>query len=210
MADREIPKFEYDSKVKNKIRDTATELFATRGYGAVSIKDITDACKIKKSALYNYYQGKEALFNDILQRFEKNYHHLITWLTEENSKAETLDEVLDNMYCNELMTTADIIGRYSIALVMKEQHSNARAKQFFYELLVTYSIERMALMYDNLVEKGQIPPTNTKAVARITLFHFLAMNDFYIHELRGEKLPPDIIQMSIEMKDLIKHSLTAA
>ncbi|MDR6883984.1 helix-turn-helix domain-containing protein [Bacillus sp. 3255] len=50
-----------DSK-KNKILDTAIELFRTKGYSAASMQDIAEACGMAKASIYKYFATKEELF----------------------------------------------------------------------------------------------------------------------------------------------------
>lgn len=208
MSERQIPKSDFSSEVKNKILDTATELFAINGFGAVSIQDITDACGIKKSALYYHFEGKEALLEDIFHRFEKNYRHFLDWLTEENRKAESLDEVLDNMFCGEFMETTDSIGRLGMSLILKEQHSNEYAKRLFSEVIFEGSIKQMKADYDRLVDNGVIPASDTKMVATLSMFHVLVMNEIRIHEINGNKLPIDIFEIFDGMRKIMALTLT--
>jgi AcrR family transcriptional regulator len=47
------------------IRDTATRLFADRGYPSASIAEVARACGVSKALLYHYYRDKEDLLADI-------------------------------------------------------------------------------------------------------------------------------------------------
>ena len=208
MSERKIPVTEFSSEVKNKILDKATELFAINGFGAVSIQDITDACDIKKSALYYHFEGKDALLESIFQRFEKNYRHFLDWLTEENKKVESLDEVLDNMFCNEFIETTDSIGRLSMSLILKEQHCNEYARRLFSDLFFDCSIKYMKEDYDRLVKKGVIPSSDTAMVATFSMFHVIVMNEIRIHELTGDKLPIDIFEVFKGMRKFMTLALT--
>jgi len=65
---------------KNLIMETALELFANEGYHTVSISKITKTAGISKGLIYNYFESKEELiqeivfngFNDILKLFDPN------------------------------------------------------------------------------------------------------------------------------------------
>ena len=56
---------------KERILQTALELFAARGYGATSISHIAGALGLTKGALYRHYESKEAIFQSILARMEQ-------------------------------------------------------------------------------------------------------------------------------------------
>lgn len=54
---------------KEKIMDTAEVLFTERGYKAVSIRDIADACQVTNAALYYHFDSKEMLFEQVLETY---------------------------------------------------------------------------------------------------------------------------------------------
>jgi len=52
---------------KQLIISKATEVFATKGYRDVTMKDIVEACEISRGGLYLYYDSTESLFLDVLK-----------------------------------------------------------------------------------------------------------------------------------------------
>ncbi len=89
---------------KEKILNVALELFAKRGYHATSITQISNKAKISKGLMYNYFESKEQLLDEIIQ-------HGFNSLAELEFKAkkginpkkqleEFVDSVLDNLYTN--------------------------------------------------------------------------------------------------------------
>ena len=58
-----------DSK-KQLIIDKATEVFAAKGFKAVTMKDIVDACDISRGGLYLYYASTEEVFKDVIEAEE--------------------------------------------------------------------------------------------------------------------------------------------
>ncbi|MBQ3105364.1 MAG: TetR family transcriptional regulator [Lachnospiraceae bacterium] len=49
------------------ILEKAAGVFAAKGFRAVSMKDIVDACEISRGGLYLYYSGTEEIFRDVLK-----------------------------------------------------------------------------------------------------------------------------------------------
>ncbi|CAM3933189.1 TetR/AcrR family transcriptional regulator [Cohnella lubricantis] len=47
---------------KNKILDTAIELFRAKGYSSASMQDIAEACGMAKASIYKFFASKEELF----------------------------------------------------------------------------------------------------------------------------------------------------
>ena len=56
---------------KERILQTALELFAEKGYEATSISDVAGALDLTKGALYRHYASKRAVFDSILRRMEQ-------------------------------------------------------------------------------------------------------------------------------------------
>ena len=56
---------------KERILQTALELFAHKGYEAVSVSDIAGALGLTKGALYRHFESKRAIFEAILARMEQ-------------------------------------------------------------------------------------------------------------------------------------------
>lgn len=53
-------------QTRQAILDAALDLFADRGYFGTSLRDIATAVGVRESALYNYFPGKEALFEALI------------------------------------------------------------------------------------------------------------------------------------------------
>lgn len=78
---------DYDDK-RRAILDRSAELFARSGFDRTSMSQIADACGVSKGLLYHYYQNKDALLFDIIER------HL-TELIEAVEAADTPDDAPD-------------------------------------------------------------------------------------------------------------------
>jgi AcrR family transcriptional regulator len=207
MPEREIPGSGYDSKTRTKIMDEALKLFAINGYGSVSIRDLCKAVGLKSSTFYYHYEnGKEALFDDIMQRFENGYRHYFDWLKAVNMKAESLEELMDNMFNKEMWEMLDINGCLGIALAIKEQHNESVRKRVF-ELFHQNSIESMKEDFDRLIAKGVIPPSDTKTIAMIIMNNILVINDMRIHEYIGAVPSVNCVEMYGSLKRFITNVL---
>src|SRR5262245_44993907 len=53
-------------RTRQAILDAALALFAEKGYFGTSLRDVARAVGVRESALYNYFPGKEALFEALL------------------------------------------------------------------------------------------------------------------------------------------------
>ena len=58
------------NETKQKILDVALDLFSQNGFSAVSIRDICKVVDIKESSVYYHFKNKQAILDELLQRFE--------------------------------------------------------------------------------------------------------------------------------------------
>jgi len=55
---------------KQKILDTALEMFSRRGFTAVSVRDISYAVGVKESALYKHFKNKQDVFDSLILTYK--------------------------------------------------------------------------------------------------------------------------------------------
>jgi len=60
------PKNADGQRTRQAILDAALELFADKGYFGTSLRDVATKVGVRESALYNYFPGKDALFEALL------------------------------------------------------------------------------------------------------------------------------------------------
>src|SRR3990167_3058885 len=53
-------------RTRQAILDAALDLFAEKGFFGTSLRDVAAAVGVRESALYNYFAGKDALFEALL------------------------------------------------------------------------------------------------------------------------------------------------
>ena len=62
---------------REQILDVAAESFARQSFPAASMNDIATACGTSKARLYHYYESKEAILFDLLDRYTQRLLALI-------------------------------------------------------------------------------------------------------------------------------------
>ena len=60
------PKNADGQRTRQAILDAALDLFSEKGFFGTSLRDVASAVGVRESAIYNYFPGKDALF-DALQ-----------------------------------------------------------------------------------------------------------------------------------------------
>jgi len=56
-----------EPNARQRLLDTATELFAEKGYAGTSVREIVDRAGVSKPVLYYYFKSKEGLFYALLE-----------------------------------------------------------------------------------------------------------------------------------------------
>jgi len=67
------------AQLRQRLSDTATHMFLTRGYDAVRIIEIAAACEVSEKTVYNYFPTKESL---VLDRWETTEQALRAGLSD--------------------------------------------------------------------------------------------------------------------------------
>ncbi len=62
---------------RDEILNVAADCFASRSFPAASMNDIAAACGASKARLYHYYESKEAILFDLLDRYTQRLLSLI-------------------------------------------------------------------------------------------------------------------------------------
>src|SRR2546429_8481058 len=60
----------YSEATRAALLDEATRLFATRGYAGTSLEDVAAASQVTRGAVYHHFDGKQALFEAVLDAQE--------------------------------------------------------------------------------------------------------------------------------------------
>jgi TetR/AcrR family transcriptional regulator len=72
-----------DSILKERLLRIATQMFANRGYGATSIREIVERANCTKPALYYHFGSKEGLYRAIIEAESKAIVDVILTMTAE-------------------------------------------------------------------------------------------------------------------------------
>jgi AcrR family transcriptional regulator len=80
------------ARTRRHIADTATRLFADRGYERVTVSEIARAAEVAEQTLYNYFPTKEQLVTDREQEIEERLSELIRSRAAATSPAAAVRE----------------------------------------------------------------------------------------------------------------------
>lgn len=76
------PKNADGQRTRQAILDAALDLFADKGYFGTSLRDVAGVVGVRESALYNYFAGKDALFDALLEAHQHTKSGRLTAIAE--------------------------------------------------------------------------------------------------------------------------------
>lgn len=151
---------------KEKIFDAAVELFAAKGYNAVSIREITGKVGIKESSLYNHYKNKESILDEIFNYFQSRMEkispsdELIDYQLSRLSPKMFFQQVIFE-FDRQIDVTMDNIFR----IIFMEQFRNERARKFVVEDLFKKQEEFYYKVFQKMMDQNTIRESNAKKMA---------------------------------------------
>lgn len=158
---------------KEKIWDQALRLFAEKGYGGVSVRDISRAVGIKESSLYNHFKSKQDIFDTIVETCfsqAKEYFHqqslpfgpeddMSVFKEQDEEKLKTL---ILRTFAYFFENQQNIRFRQLLAV---SQYENRRSKEIYRQLYREYPIQIQSNIFAMLMDNGILRREDSKAVA---------------------------------------------
>ena len=149
---------------KERILETALELFAQSGYLGTSMSDIAGELGITKGALYKHYTSKQEILNSIVERMNKMDQER----AEEYEMPETEPDGFAEAY---LQTPIEKIRSYSMAqfdhwtkerfssnfrkMLTLEQYRDPKLAKLYHDYLATGPVEYMAAIFRKLTDSDE-------------------------------------------------------
>ncbi|MEY4978520.1 MAG: hypothetical protein RLZZ352_790 [Pseudomonadota bacterium] len=97
---------------REQILDVAAQCFARQSFPAASMNDIAAACGTSKARIYHYYESKEAILFDLLERYTQR---LLSLIGEAEARAERKN-----------LSERDALSELVRAFLMEYEHSATR------------------------------------------------------------------------------------
>jgi AcrR family transcriptional regulator len=155
------------TSTKDRILEATIDLFAQRGYAAVSIREITRAVGIKESSLYNHFQNKEELLETILAMFRREFQSIIP-------PTESLDALLAQMEPGQFLRTGFLRYREQLSspligklwqFICIEQYRDPRARDLVLKYVLHGSLHFLENVFSRLSATRRIKPLDPSMLA---------------------------------------------
>lgn len=79
---------------RERILDCAERLFAERGLAGTAVRDIARDCELTVGSLYNHFEGKQALYEAVLERGVRPLIELLEAFPDIDDRPETIDDTI--------------------------------------------------------------------------------------------------------------------
>lgn len=165
--------------MRERILDAAAELFARKGFYAVSVREITRTVGIKESSLYNHFRSKEQILEDILDLYQSQEEEFFKGL----SSTDEIEKIVRSGHMKKLLSDElhrfirfwDSPDRERLwSIVSMEQHRNPRAARLILQSL-QQTRKALKALIQMLIEHKMIKPHDPDLLATEYTYTMRAM-----------------------------------
>lgn len=140
---------------KQKIAKAALELFAQRGYHAVSIRDICKVVQIKESSIYYHYKNKKEILDTLYEEVSELIQGMIT--TFDHALGQT-SEVTCEAFC---MVAAGMLTEYLLNpnvyqlthMLSMERLTDPKAEEKYQELIFDAPLQQQEKVFTIMIKR---------------------------------------------------------
>lgn len=121
-----------------EILDASKRVFATKGFHASSVADVIDAAGISRGTFYLYFDGKDALFHELLNGFASQLMAAVEVVDPQSPEMairlhNNIKRVVDLLFDNHYLTV--MLLREAIGLDAQVDTTLNRLHAFWYEMV---------------------------------------------------------------------------
>ncbi|MCX5911269.1 MAG: TetR/AcrR family transcriptional regulator [Deltaproteobacteria bacterium] len=110
-----LKKDESPTGARQRLLNSAAELFNSKGYAATTVREIVKAAGVSKPVLYYYFRNKEGIFLELMRATYVKFNALVDTVQSEKGNArEKLGRFIDQSFCLFLEEIKTVRLMYSI------------------------------------------------------------------------------------------------
>jgi len=187
---------ELEPNARQRLLDTATKLFAEKGYAGTSVREIVDRAGVSKPVLYYYFKSKEGLFYALLEWAANVQQEII------NEIFSTSGTVLDRFIyfyrrVSEGVEEYQDLYKMIHGLIYGPPQG---APEYDFSRYQRHMFDAVKRIYTNGLTSGEAQPANEDEVA----FLVLSLIDFSLNmnqvlpELADPQRPERLLRLAFE------------
>lgn len=177
---------------KRRILNVSLDLFSQKGFSSVSIRDICAQVMIKESTIYYHFKNKQAIFDELIYRFEQMAADMMVRLEEALSVQSFSMEkpfyqtVCDTFFEGYLM---DDFCNKIMRLLLIEQFGNLEVQKIYDRWMFAEPLGFQSKVFCALMNMGIIPKLDSEylAVKYYAPIYFFAQRWLFSGELSEEQ-----------------------
>ena len=149
---------------KERILETALELFAQSGYFGTSMSDIAKHLGITKGTLYKHYTSKQEILDSIVERMNQMDHERAEEYEMPETEPNGFDEAYVDMPIENIRSysmaqfdywTKEPFPSYFRRVLTLEQYCDPKLAQLYHDYLATGPTEYMAAIFRKLTDSDE-------------------------------------------------------
>lgn len=144
-----------NTDTRQEILRAALDLFSQKGYYGTSIREIAEKVGIRKSSIYNHFQGKEHLFEVLLSEYgpgsiARTFHNSFDYCDIEDPYSFLKG------FCKKILELIKRPDEQKILKIMLVEHNNELVRDAIKEKLFNEKRIMLAEFFNHMIEEGKI------------------------------------------------------
>jgi AcrR family transcriptional regulator len=194
-------KIEGEKKTKEKIFDTAVNLFAESGYNRTSVRKIAMALNLTEGAVYRHYPSKEAILDEIFTYAEKQiFTPLPIEQTIETGKGMSVFRGLLEPLPEIILAEPYLIK--IVRIMFHEMNHNEKICHYYQKEYIEKANHHVRSIFDKCVAMGTIKQCDTRALTIV--FNNFRSEWLFQNFTIQQEYPPDLDKTKEELNGIIQ------
>ncbi len=174
------------AKSKKKIFQAAVELFSSQGYHVVSVSQIADKAGVAKGLIYNYFESKDAILQEIIHQVSSEMIGFMSAMEDEKEPKKRLETLIRSTF-KLLKEKKDF---YSLIMPLLSQPSFSKEVKQSLASFIKVIVQDMEVSLSNLnVQYPRIEALTIGAMIDGIAWHYLL--------IYKEKYPLDEMELKV-------------
>nr|WP_042142140.1 TetR/AcrR family transcriptional regulator [Paucisalibacillus sp. EB02] len=176
-------------KTRQKILDTAEQIFGEKGYFETSVAEITLTAGVAQGTYYNYFPTKKAVFEELIKQLSSDFRYEIKVAMEKEQSFETKQKAGYQAFFEWLVNHRNL---YSI--IQQSVLVDIELYRWYYEKIAEGFIKSI----DKAIQEGECKPLSAETVAYclMGIGQFIGMRWVYWEE---ESVPEVVFDEVMEI-----------
>jgi len=198
------------SGTKQRIFDVSVKLFSEKGYDAVSLREIAAEVGITNAAIYNHFNSKEAILNDIFAAFKRKLDGYILKKAQVDRyiETDTPRQLLERCIGRFVESDMEFMA-YGYRITYREYLNSQLASELIIVQLHERTAKSIQYVLDSLIRRGSIPAMDTWSFALLwTQSMFSAAAIWVFRLFGGAALEASEVEYNVVSERLVEMALS--